>query len=415
MSTILHAEKGTFSAAGTGRLRRGELNLIDVVSATLANIAPAMSFYFSFGVIAGGAGVASPLTIIIAMIAVLFLANTVGEFSRYIPSAGSFVTFIGSTFGAVAGVATALFVMFGYIVASASVVCIMGGWTADTLVKYAHVAIPWQLLTLVFAVIAGLLMVRGVKISTRWAAIAFYFEFLLLVIVSIVILVANPAYINWRPLDPAALSGGFKGLGLGFPIAIFLFIGWENSAMMAEETNNPRSSVPKALLSSTIAIGLLYTFLAYVTVVGFHDNADAIGKAAVPFITATQAAVGGFVFLAYLAGFTSTFGSLIGAVNSQTRILFNSGRERLLPAALGRVQSQYGTPWVAIVTFLVISTAIVYIFGWAQKPTDFFGIIATAGTIPIAVVYLVTNVALPFFMLRHHRAETQTFRHIVLP
>ncbi|MGH7709030.1 MAG: APC family permease, partial [Vulcanimicrobiaceae bacterium] len=181
------------------------------------------------------------------------------------------------------------------------------------------------------------------------------------------------------------------------------------------ETNNPRSSVPKALLSSTIAIGLLYTFLAYVTVVGFHDNADAIGKAAVPFITATEAAVGGFVFLAYLAGFTSTFGSLIGAVNSQTRILFNSGRERLLPAVLGRVQSQYGTPWVAIVTFLVISTAIVYIFGWAQKPTDFFGIIATAGTIPIAVVYLVTNVALPFFMLRHHRAETQTFRHIVLP
>ncbi len=38
------------------------------------------------------------------------------------------------------------------------------------------------------------------------------------------------------------------------------------------------------------------------------------------------------VFLAYLAGFTSSCSSLISAANSQARIIFNSGREGLLPS-----------------------------------------------------------------------------------
>jgi len=55
------------------RLSRNALGLPQIVASTLANIAPAVSFYFGFGVIVGGAGVAAPLTIIVAMVAILFL------------------------------------------------------------------------------------------------------------------------------------------------------------------------------------------------------------------------------------------------------------------------------------------------------------------------------------------------------
>jgi hypothetical protein len=45
------------------RLRRDSLGLSQIIASTLANLAPAMSFFFGFGVIVGGAGVGAPLTI----------------------------------------------------------------------------------------------------------------------------------------------------------------------------------------------------------------------------------------------------------------------------------------------------------------------------------------------------------------
>ncbi|HEY7417272.1 MAG TPA: hypothetical protein VH593_18960, partial [Ktedonobacteraceae bacterium] len=51
------------------RLHRGVLSLVDISTSTMANIAPAMSFFFSSALLAAAAGVASPLTIITAAIA----------------------------------------------------------------------------------------------------------------------------------------------------------------------------------------------------------------------------------------------------------------------------------------------------------------------------------------------------------
>ena len=46
------------------RLRRNALSLRHIVASTLANIAPAMSFFFGFAVIVEGAGLAAPLTML---------------------------------------------------------------------------------------------------------------------------------------------------------------------------------------------------------------------------------------------------------------------------------------------------------------------------------------------------------------
>src|ERR1700683_2197114 len=89
------------------RLRQGSLGLFDIATATMANIGPAMSFYFGFGFLAYTAGLASPLTIIAAGVAVLFLGNTLSEFTKVLPSTGGFISFIGKTFGGRTAVTTA--------------------------------------------------------------------------------------------------------------------------------------------------------------------------------------------------------------------------------------------------------------------------------------------------------------------
>ncbi len=397
------------------RLKRDALGLPQIVASTLANIAPAMSFFFGFGLIVSGAGVAAPLTILVAMVVVLFLTNTLAEFSKYRPSTGSFVTFIGMAFGPAAGAAASIFVVFGYVVAASSVVVISGGWAHDTLKLFLGLNIPWQLLSLLETGLVGILVSRGVALSTTWAAVFFYFELALLLIGAITMLVVNAGHLSLAPFEWSHLSGGLKGIGLGFPIAIYLFIGWENSATLAEETRDARRNIPRALIIGTLSIGILYMFLAYATEIAFHNNATAIGKSDIPFVDAFKASAAGLLIIAYLAGLTSIFSSLLGLTNSQARILFNSGREGLLPRFFGKIHPQHRTPFVAMWSFVLIAFAIVIVFGWNIKPVDLFGETGSLGTIPVIVTYLITNLALPVYMLKYHRAEFNAFKHAVIP
>jgi amino acid transporter len=100
-------------------LKSGQLGTVDVTASTVANIGPGIDFYFAFGVIAVTAGVAAPLTILAAGVAVVLLAFTVAEFTKAEPSAGSFITYVETSLGPRAGVATALLVAVGYTVAMA--------------------------------------------------------------------------------------------------------------------------------------------------------------------------------------------------------------------------------------------------------------------------------------------------------
>lgn len=397
------------------RLKRNSLSIVDVAASTMANIAPAMSFYFSFGLIAATSGIAAPITIIIAALAIGLLGNSITEFSKYSPSTGSFVTFIGKGFGPISAISTAISIGAGYILAMGAVVVISGGWASSILAKYLSLQIPWQLLTVIFSILAVILMVSGVKISTRWAAIFFAFEMLVLVVGSILMLITHPNAINLKPFNPSQLLKGFSGISLGFPLAIFLFIGWENSAALAEETQDPRKNVGKAIFYGVLIMTITYVFLSYSTVVGFSDNLKAVSNSSVPFIEASAKLNAIVLFLAYLAGFTSIMSSLISATNSQARIVFNSAREGLLPSWIAKLSVKRQTPVVSIVIFQSLAVVISFVFGWKTNPVTFFGEIATLGTILISVAYMVSNLALPSFMFRYQRNKVNIIRHFILP
>ncbi len=416
VSSLPLTEGKTPAIVAAPRLQRGALNLIDIATSTMANIAPAMSFFFSSALIAVAAGIASPLTIIVAAIAIALLGNTLAEFSRSIPSTGSFITFIGKTFGPVMAVTTTIAVSIGYILAMASVIDISGGWTQIILQHYFGLNIPWQILTLVFVVIVFFLMVRGIHLSTQWAGVFFALEMAVLLLVSIAVLVTHASKLSLAPFNPGNITGGLAGLGLGFPIAVYMFIGWENSASLAEETNNPRRNVPRAIYASILLMGLSYLLFMYSTVVAFNYNVNALNNAQpVPFIAAAQGISGLLAALAYIAGFTSTLGAMIAGSNSQARLIFNAAREGLLPSWIARVHSQRRTPWVSFLVFFGIGLATVYIFGWTVDPVTFFGDIATLGTILVALTYLVSNIALPVYYRRYHPEQFSLLRHLILP
>jgi amino acid transporter len=397
------------------RLARGVLSNVDIATSTMANIAPAMSFFFGFGLIASTAGVPAPLTIIAAAVAIGLLGNTLTQFSRVHPSTGSFVTFIGRAFGPYSAVTTAIVLSVGYIVAVASVVAISGAWSQTILRTYLHIHIPWQPISLVLTLTALGLIIRGAKVSTRAAAVFFGFELGLLLLIAVILLIKHSGSINLHPFDPGRLAGGFSGLSLGFPLAIYMFLGWENSASLAEESRDPRVGVGKAIFWSVLLLGATYILLAYTTVIAYNENITKLSSAAVPFVDAAKGVIGFVAFLAYIAGFTSIFGTLLSAANSQARIIFNSGREGLLPRWFASVTPQSRTPWAAFVLFLGLALGLTYVFGWNTPPLVFFGEIGTMGTILVALTYLVANLALPVFYRKYHPDKLHPIRHVLLP
>ncbi len=412
------------------RLHQGVLGLIDIAAATMANIGPAMSFYFGFAFLAVTTGLASPLVIVAAGVAIKLLGNTLSEFTKVIPSTGGFITFVGKTFGARTGVTTAILTGAGYIAAMASVIAIVGGFMQSIFQYYAVPglqSVPWIIWTLVFLAFAAVMMIRGISVSTKIAGVFFAFEMAILVIVSIVALFKYHQSISWAPFNPKNIHGGLKGFAVAFPLAVYLFIGWENSAALAEETDNPRKNVPKAVFTSTIIMTLGYVLFAYATVIGFKNDITKLGADALPpFITVALGIFGGAAFLAFLAGMTSTLGALIAGTNSQARLIFNAVREGLLPKFIGKVHPTRRTPVNALLFFLGVSLAIIALWGLGHiigghatssgmSAANFFAESSTFGTILVLIVYALSNLALPFYYRKNHPDKFNAFRHGVVP
>jgi len=316
------------------RLHRGALGLVDISASTMANIGPAYSFYFGFAFIALAAGLASPLVILVAAVAIALLGNTLSQFSRAQPSTGGFITFIGKSFGGRSAVTTALVAGAGYIIAISSVLVISGGFVSIFIKYYTGTNIPWIIFSAIFTAGAMYMMFRGVAVSTRLAGFFFAFEMLVLFVVSIAVLIKNGGHLSGVPFEPSKVLNGFSGLGLAFPLAIYLFIGWENSAALAEETNNPRRNVPRAVFLSIALMAFTYLVVAYATVTGFHYSIAALTAPTVliPFINVAHSVAAWLTFIAYLAGLTSTLGVLIAAVNSQCRLSSTPGARACCPA-----------------------------------------------------------------------------------
>jgi amino acid transporter len=406
------------------RLKPGQLGTADVTASTVANIGPGIDFYFGFGVIAVTAGAAAPLTILTATVAVGLLAFTVAEFTRAEPSAGSFITYVETALGARAGAATALLVTVGYTVAITAVFTMSGGLVAATLSRYTSWHPWWGPISLVLTAGAIWLTARGVKLSATAVGVAVLVQVAIMVAVCLLVLVDQRAHLSGIPFSWAHLSGGLAGLSAGFPLALFMFIGWENGPALAEEARDPRRTIPRALYISVAISATMLVFFGYATITGFRYDVSTIGRSSVPFLTLADHYLGGAAVLAWIAGIVSVLATLVAGADSQSRMLFDGGRTGLLLARLGQVRPRSGTPVNALLLMAAAGLGIIAVW-WVTRlitgdtgsmnPVGLYAECSTMATIVILFVYLLTMLSLPVFMWRRHRDSFSPIRHGVIP
>ncbi|HUB74760.1 MAG TPA: APC family permease [Solirubrobacteraceae bacterium] len=414
-------------AAARGTRRDGQarkLGLADVTASSVANIGPGIDFYFAFGVIAVTAGVAAPLTILAAGVAVGLLAFVAAEFTKMEPSAGSFITYVETSLGPKAGVVTALLIAVGFTVAIAGVFTMAGGMISLTLERYTSWEPSWLPIAVVMSSGAIWLALRGASLSTAAVTVAMIVQVLVMIAVCAVVLVDERARLSGAPFSWSHLHDGLSGLSAGFPLALYMLIGWENAPALAEETRDPRRVIPRALYTALAFTTALFVLFSYTTVTGFHYDTSSIGRGSVPFLEMADSYLGGPAALAWLAGIVSVLCTLVAAVNSQARMIFDGGRSGLLPSWLGRSRPPGETPVNALATMALAGLGIAVawwlchaggLVGGAADPVRLYAECSTMGTILVLFVYVLTAVSLPVFMWRRHRSSFSALRYVALP
>jgi amino acid transporter len=145
----------------------------------------------------------------------------------------------------------------------------------------------------------------------------------------------------------------------------FSFLGFESAGSIAEEVQEARRVLPKAITLSLLAAGVLVMFASLGIVLSVPDIAAVIsGKDANPIATTLETRLGsgtGKVLLIMLTvGFTA---SLIGVQAAVTRAIWASARDKGLPASrlLGRLSGRERLPRYAIGLTAVIAGSLLFI------------------------------------------------------
>lgn len=412
------AERVSGDAAGLGeiqRLDRGTLSLFEVIVAGLSQAAPALSLFFTTAVMAGIAGFSIPLVYIVAGAGIVATAWSAGRFAGRFPSAGSMVTLVSNGIGPRVGIWTGLVTQFGYLLVIASVYVLWGLWVNQMLVRWLNVDIPWQVLMVLGAVVFLGLMIYGVRVSLKATVVFFAFEFIILLVLATIIIASGGA--SGLSAEPFTVSdAGWHGIGLGFAFAIFSFVGWEGSLSLAEEAKDPRHSVPIATLFNVGLLGLLYVLVTYAAVVGFGTaNMAALSVDGAPYDTLAAKFAPFMRIFVDIAGVTSIAASALAATNNMARVLFNMGREGMIPRRFGTVHPRFKTPWIALTFYVAFSVIVCGIWGVFQDPLSVFAGIGGLGAVAVIPGYMLINAGLLVYVVRHPGEFKNRLAYLLVP
>jgi amino acid transporter len=374
-------------------LRRGQLGLFGVIMPGLAQIAPAFNLFFTTGVMVGLAGASAPLIFLISMVGMCATASSLAQFAGVYPSAGSFITYITRAIGTRVATAIGVITLLGYIIAFGGIYIFVGQYLVQNVLGNPHVWGIIPIVTIAYGILVVAPVVVGLKFGVRITVALYLFEVVLLLALSLTILFRGGA--SGLSATPFHWPGGSKDVLLAFSLAVLAFGGFEAAAPLAEETKDPRRTVPLAVLGAVVISGIIYVLGSYALVIAFGvGHAGALAADGNPFHTAAK------VFLPFVAPlitwvFLSSVTSSYVAANTQTsRVIFAGARGGLWSRTLASVSPRFRTPAVAAVAFVAPSIIIGCVSTAFTDPGTASGFLGTYGILGVIIMYLVANLAL---------------------
>src|SRR6476620_3457159 len=368
---------------------------------------------------AAAAGAALPLSFLIAFIAAALVGNTVVQFSKQLPSAGSFYTFNSQGLGSGAGFFTGWLFWIGYAVLAPGLFCAFGAFVHDYVLATFDLDVQWWLFSLAaLAIIVGLSL-RSIKASVNLDLTLLSIEVVIFLVLGVVaVSTAGPGNTGSGFL-PSSSPTGFTGVGLGVVFGLLSFIGFDAAATLGEETRNPRRSIPLAITGALGAVGVFYVLMMYALTAGYRlnnpDQMAAFLQDANPFVTLGQHVTPWLLQPIELAVVAGIFSCFLAIHNTTGRAMFSMARDRVLPASLGKVHDRWFSPHRAIAAQTVFTIVLGIGVGMWLGPgaTGSYGFTGAIGTVAIVIVYVMSNIALIRYFWQ--KPQRRILTHVIIP
>lgn len=339
------------------------------------------------------AGPAIIISFIIAALGCGFAGLCYAEFASMIPVAGSAYTYSYATMGEFIAWIIGWDLVLEYAVGAATVASSWSGYL-KALLSVFGMALPPELMMTPFdtattldgqlihgilnlpavfiVVVTSLILIKGTGESALFNGIIVVLK----VTIVLAFIIAGFKYVrpeNLVPFIPENTgefgSFGWSGVVRAAAVVFFAYIGFDAVSTAAQETKDPKKSMPIGILGSLLICTVLYVIFAYVMtgVVKYTAFASSdAGSHLAPVATAIQhmgkIGANGVVTPAYpwlntsiiiaiLLGYSSV---ILVLLMGQSRVFYSMSKDGLIPKSFSQVHSKYKTPFKSNLFFLVL-------------------------------------------------------------
>ncbi|MCQ4310155.1 APC family permease [Pseudomonas stutzeri] len=387
--------KTTAFVAGESRLKRaitGPALFLFILGDVLG-----AGVYALVGKIAGEAGGAVWVPLLVALGFAMLTAASYAELVTKYPKAGGAAVFAERAFGK-----PLISFLVGFCMLAAGVTSAAGlslAFAGDYLGAFLDTpAVPTAL---VFLTVVALLNARGIKESLGANAVMTVVEVsgLLFVIVLAARFLLSGQGEPARVMEfTPGVSPAIAVLGAAL-IAFYSFVGFEVSANVAEEVKDIRRNYPRALFGALLVAGLVYVGVGVAATAILSPATLAESSAPLlEVVRATGYAIPDWLFAA-VALVAVANGALLTMIMS-SRLAYGMADEGLLPSMLTRVLPERRTPWLAIIVTTLLAMILTV--------TGTLAALAETVVLLLLFVFMSTNVAV--LVLRRDHVAAPHFR-----
>ncbi|MFD1438574.1 APC family permease [Acinetobacter sp. ANC 5380] len=385
-----------------------KMSLWQVVIIGIAYMTP-MVVFDTFGIVSGITDGRVPMAYILALAAMLLTAFSYARFSRISDKSGSAYTYTAESCGAKAGFFVGWCSLLDYILLP-----LVNALLAGIYLEAVIPSVPYWVWVSLFAGLVTLINCFRINILANLSLIFVLAPLLLMgLFVYLVIQGVGSAQGYEHVLTVAPLFNGDTSilpLIAGASILCFSFLGFDAVTTMSHETKDPKRTIPRAVILTTLMGGAIFITASWFIQLYFPSNVRFNNPdEALPEIVLY---VGGALFQAVFlcAQIMNTFASGLATHASASRLIHIMGKDGIFhKGTFGQLHSKLGTPLYAVLTIGFISlTAIALDLATVVSMISFGALIAFT-----AVNF---SVFMKFYVLEQQREGFKNkFMNLILP
>jgi APA family basic amino acid/polyamine antiporter len=317
---------------------------LGIVETTLGGVGIILGagIYALVGEVAAKSGDAMWISFVMAGLMAAVVGLSYAELASAFPKAGADYEYTRRALGLRVAFVVGWLIVIGNVVAAAAVALAFGGYFN------ALVDVDITVLAIAALVIATVVAFYGVK-EALWTSIV-----LTVVEAGGLIFIIAIGVPHFGDVDLLDAKSGATGIFAGGALVMFAFIGFEQIATLAEETEDASRVVPRAMLLAVAITSTIYLLIAVasISVLGW----ESLSSTDAPLAAVAEEVLGGSAFdvIAVIALF-STANTILLMLVAASRLMYGMASTDALPRFLAWIHPGSQTPARAILVCLVVS------------------------------------------------------------